>query len=738
MGHRRDIEGLRALAVIAVLAYHAGVPFTGGGFVGVDVFLVISGFLITSLLIHEWNESGRISLAGFYARRARRLLPISAIVLAATAAASVVWLESTRLDELGVDILAASGFAVNLVLAGRGTDYLAAELAPSAIQHYWSLAVEEQFYILWPALLLLALTGGRRIATVAIAAVTIATMTAASLTASIIWTGSHPTWSYFGLHTRAWELGLGALLAVVGTTAARVPDTIRAALGWTGVAAIVASIGTFDRVEHFPGTWALLPVVGTVLALASGDENRLGPSRVLRLGPLQWAGSRSYSLYLWHWPALVIGAAALGRDPGPGATLALIGLTVVLTETGYRLVENPIRRSPRLARRSGVSLAMGAGLLAAGAIVGVTISAVDTTTRTGVIAAAPEPIPASDTSTPITEATTTTEATDDIATVIASTNPEASTEPAPPTTEPPASSTTTTAPPPPDTADATAISAIRDALDVDTLPDNLRPSILEADDDTSSLYGTGCHQYLEERAAEGCVFGDPEGDLTVALWGDSHAAQWFSAVDQIAERRGWRLIAITQGGCPVIDVLTWNRSGDAVFDHCGPWRDNVLDTFEAEGVDAILLGQHYGLLDAGTRAAVGAAVWEEQLPLLLDRLEGLDVEVTPILLIDSPDPPDDVPTCLAEHPTEISLCEPRAPGNTERAVAQVIRSVAADRGLGAIDPRPWLCVDDRCPVVVGDILVYRDSHHLSDTFVTWFTPVLDAELGPYIDSLRAR
>ena len=734
MGHRRDIEGLRALAVIAVLAYHAGVPFAGGGFVGVDVFLVISGFLITSLLIHEWNESGRISIAGFYARRARRLLPISAIVLAATAAASVVWLESTRLDELGIDILAASGFAVNLVLAGRGTDYLAAELAPSAIQHYWSLAVEEQFYILWPALLLLALTAGRRIATVTITAVT-----AASLTASIIWTGSHPTWSYFGLHTRAWELGLGALLAVVGATAARVPDTIRAVLGWTGVAAIVASIGTFDRVEHFPGTWALLPVSGTVLALASGDENRLGPSRLLRLGPLQWAGSRSYSLYLWHWPALVIGAAALGHDLGPGATLALIGLTVVLAETGYRLVENPIRRSPRLARRSGMSLTMGAGLLAVSAMVGVTISAVDTTTRTGVIAAAPEPIPASDTNaSPNTEAATTTEAPDNTATVIASTNPEASTEPTPTTTEPPATSTTTTAPPPPDTADATAISAIRAALDVDTLPDNLRPSILGANDDTSPLYGTGCHQYLEERAAEGCVFGDPDGDLTVALWGDSHAAQWFSAVDQIAERRGWRLIAITQGGCPVIDVLTWNRSGDAVFDHCEPWRDNVLNTFEAEGVDAILLGQHYGLLDATTRAAVGAAVWEEQLPLLLDRLEGLDVEMTPILLIDSPDPPDDVPTCLAEHPTEISLCEPRAPGNTERAVAQVIRSVAAERGLGAIDPRPWLCVDDRCPVVVGDILVYRDSHHLSNTFVSWFTPVLDAELGPYIDSLRAR
>ncbi len=727
MGHRRDIEGLRALAVIAVIAYHAGVPFTGGGFVGVDVFLVISGFLITSLLIREWSETGGISLAGFYARRARRLLPISATVLAATALGSVIWLEATRLDELGIDILAASGFAVNLVLAGRGTDYLAAELAPSAIQHYWSLAVEEQFYILWPALILLALVGGRRLATLVIAAVT-----AASLAASITLTGPQPTWSYFGLHTRAWELGLGALLAVIGTTTDRVPGWVRATLGWAGIAAVIVSIGTFDRVEHFPGTWALLPVVGTLLALAAGDDNRLGPSRALHLSPLQWAGGRSYSLYLWHWPALVIGAAALDRVPGPTATLALIALAVVLAEVGYRFIENPIRRSPRLIPRPGRSLILGAGLLTIGAIVGLAVTTVDRTARTGVIAAAPEPISA-----PPTAGDSKVEPPkpdDEPATVLSSSNsnPAATADDATTST----TTTTSTTIPPPTPADALTLAAILAALDTELLPDNLRPSILEANGDTSSLYGTGCHQYLEERAAEGCVFGDTDGDLTVALWGDSHAAQWFSAVDRIAEQRGWRLIAITQGGCPVIEVLTWNRSGDAVFDHCGPWRDNVIETFENEGVDVVLLGQHYGLLDAATRASVGAAVWEEQLPRLLDRLDRLERPMTPILLIDSPDPPEDVPTCLAEHPTEISLCEPRSPGNTERAVAQVIRTVAAERGLGAIDPRPWLCVDDRCPVVVGDLLVYRDSHHLSNTFVSWLTPVLDAELGPFIDSLR--
>ena len=723
MEHRRDIEGLRALAVIAVIAYHAGVPLTGGGFVGVDVFLVISGFLITSLLLTEWDGSGRISLTRFYARRARRLLPISAAVLAATGLASVIWLEPTRLDELGVDILAASGFAVNLVLAGRGTDYLAAELAPSAIQHYWSLAVEEQFYVLWPALILIALRLGRRTAVGAVVA-----LTAASALASALLTGPHPTWSYFGLHTRAWELGLGALLAVTLTATRRAPENLRAGLGWIGLVAIGIAIATFDRVEHFPGTWAALPVIGAALVLISGDDNPRGVARLLRLSPLQWAGSRSYSLYLWHWPALVIGAAAIGREPGPLATVALVATSIALAEIGFRLIENPIRRSPRLARRSGLSLTVGAGLLAVGAVVGLAVSNVDTTKRTGVIAAAPEPAPAlPEVTEPEAEPPE-----GEPATVFSSANdePTASVEATATTTTSTTSSTTV---PPPTPADAIALDAIADALGARVVPDNLRPSLLEANRDTSPLYGTGCHQYLEERAAQGCVFGDPDGDITVAIWGDSHAAQWFSAIDLIAEQRGWRLVSITQGGCPVIDVLTWNRSGDAVFDHCAPWRDNVLDRFAEEEVDVVLLGQHYGLLDADSRGAVNASVWAEQLPALLDRVSET---MTPIVLIDSPDPPEDVPTCLSEHPEEIEVCEPGAPGNTETAVAATIREITAERGVGTIDPRPWLCVENRCPVVVGDILVYRDSHHLSDTFVRWFTPVLDRAIGPYIDSLR--
>ena len=197
MKHRRDIEGLRAVAVIAVLLFHFGVPFTEGGFVGVDVFFVISGYLITSLLVNERIGTGRVSLVDFYTRRIRRLLPISATVLLVTALAAAVWLEPTRLADLARDIRAAATFTVNMVFADRGTDYLGAELPPSPIQHYWSLAVEEQFYLVWPALIAaVTFAGGRGTRNVrARVAAAMAIIVFASFALSVLTTGSGPAWA---------------------------------------------------------------------------------------------------------------------------------------------------------------------------------------------------------------------------------------------------------------------------------------------------------------------------------------------------------------------------------------------------------------------------------------------------------------------------------------------------------------------------------------------------------------
>ena len=722
MTHRRDIEGLRAVAVAAVLAYHAGVPGVGGGFVGVDVFLVISGFLITGLLLEERRRTGRIDLAGFYGRRIRRLLPISSVVLAATAIVGAVVLAPTSLADLGTDVIAAAAFVANIVFALRGTDYLAGDADPSAIQHYWSLAVEEQFYLLWPGLIALVTLGRRAITTRVTIAVS--TVIGVSLTASIALSPAMPTWSYFGLHTRAWELGVGAALAIAWSRIEHLPGVLRNILGWCGLAAVTVAIITFDRVEHFPGWAALLPVLGAAALIAAGDDGAWGPRRLLSNGIVQWVGSRSYSLYLWHWPALVLGAAWIGDDPGPAETAMLMLIAGGLSELGYRLVEDPIRRSPRLRSRPRATWALGAVAVTLAVAVGTVTAVRRPDISTGVQAAAPQLI--APTTTDATDATTDT--TTDTATIVDAAAPDPTVPPAPVRI---------------DNRDDPPLDAVITALSATVLPDNVRPSPYGAGADTSVLYETECHQFMTPSVADDCVFGDPEGDITIGLLGDSHAAQWFVAVDAIAREQGWRLLAHTQGGCPLLDVVTWNRGADAYFTHCTTWRDAVIDRFVAEGVSIALLSQHWGLLTGPEGQSVPADVWARDLPGVLTGLR--DVGIEPVLFLDSPDPYDSAPACAAANPTDLTRCEPGVLRNNERSVRSTASGIADDLGVGLIDPHRWLCVDEtpddeddttRCPVVIGDILVYRDSHHLSNTFVEWFTPVLAATIVPFIDTRR--
>lgn len=728
MVHRRDIEGLRAIAVAAVIAYHAGVPGIGGGFVGVDVFLVISGFLITGLLIDERQRTGRIDLVAFYGRRIRRLLPISSIVLVSTAVVGALVLAPTALADLGTDVIAAAAFVANMVFAMRGTDYLAGDADPSAIQHYWSLAVEEQFYLLWPGAIALVSLGCR--AVTARIATAVGLVIALSLAASITLSPTMPTWSYFGLHTRAWELGIGAALAVVWSRVERIPRALRAMLGWAGLGAVIVAIATFDRVEHFPGSAALVPVLGTAALIAAGDDRRFGPRRLLSSGPAQWIGSRSYSLYLWHWPALVLGAAWIGRDPTVLETVLLLAITGGLSELGYRLIEDPIRRSPRLraGRRSTWALGVAAVVLAVAAGTVTTVRRPDIST--GVQAAAPV-LAVAPTTTAVS--TTSTDAVPD------------TTVSGPVPGDDPVETATTLPPAPPriDNRAAAPLDAVVAALSATVLPDNVRPSPFAAGADTSLLYETECHQFMTSTVADGCVFGDPDGEFTIGLLGDSHAAQWFVAVDAIARAEGWRLIAHTQGGCPLIDVVTWNRGADAYFTHCTAWRDGVLERFRAEDVDVALLSQHWGLLTGPEGQSVPAEFWERDLPGVLAGL--LDDGIEPVWILDSPDPYDSAPACVAANPNDLSRCEPGLLRNNERAVRAAATSIADDLGIGLIDPHRWLCVDEtpddgddttRCPVVIGDILVYRDSHHLSNTFVEWFTPVLAETIVPAVTARR--
>jgi peptidoglycan/LPS O-acetylase OafA/YrhL len=362
---RPDIEGLRAIAVGLVLLFHGfGSPVTGG-FVGVDIFFVISGFLITSLLLAEQQKKGRISISRFYARRVRRILPASALVVVVTVVASYYFLGFISGNDVAAAAKWTSVFAANIHFGIVQTDYFGSQMPPSPLQHMWSLGVEEQFYVVWPGLfllLVLVVRGARHRNALAAALLLVI---GASFWWSVVQTVSNPTWAYFSPLTRAWELALGALVAVLAPTIGRLsagwPSQL-VALG--GLIGIGSSAFLLNPSVPYPGSAVALPVISTALVIAAGCANdRTVVGRALSVRPMQWIGARSYSLYLWHWPLLIVAAQYVGDDLSRWQSTGLLVLAVIASALTYRLVENPVRRAPFLASRTGLSLAMGAALI---------------------------------------------------------------------------------------------------------------------------------------------------------------------------------------------------------------------------------------------------------------------------------------------------------------------------------------------------------------------------------------
>ncbi|MEV6524783.1 acyltransferase family protein [Longispora sp. NPDC051575] len=353
-GFRADIEGLRAVAVLTVLGFHAAVPHLGGGYVGVDVFFAISGFLITGLLVAELSRTGRVSLAEFYARRARRILPAAGLVLVATALAGWVLLPPLRQRDVAADVLAAALHVGNWRFVATETDYLHAG-DPSPLLHYWSLGVEEQFYLLWAPVLALVAYLARRRPLLVVAGVLVAG-TAASFALSLHWTETSGPLAYLSSPSRAWQFGVGGLAALAAPWAARVPVWARGVLGAAGLAAIGASTALFTSQTPFPGTAALAPTLGAVAVLLSNA----GPARsLLTLAPVRLVGRLSFAWYLWHWPVLVLAEAAQGPLDWPVKLALVLGAGLPAAATLW-LVERPVRFSVSISAFPRRGLAIGA------------------------------------------------------------------------------------------------------------------------------------------------------------------------------------------------------------------------------------------------------------------------------------------------------------------------------------------------------------------------------------------
>ncbi|GGK73508.1 acyltransferase family protein [Ornithinimicrobium pekingense] len=493
---RRDIEGLRAVAVGTVLLYHLHVPWFPGGFAGVDVFFVISGFLITSLLLREVARTGTVSLLEFYARRARRLLPAASVVIAFTLAAGWLVLPGSERTNLLSDVLGSTLYVVNWVLAARSVDYLAQDAGVSPLQHYWSLSVEEQFYIIWPVLILLAVTlaARYRLRPRRVALLLLAGLGAASLVWSVLETRANPATAYFVTTTRLWELAAGAVLAFLVPRLTRIPRWLSQAGVLLGLAMIGYAVVALDASTPWPGSAALLPVLGSVLVIAAGTPGHrtLGGS-VLSVPVMVWVGGLSYAIYLWHWPLVVLAEARWG-SLGVPALLLLGVLSVGLAWATKHLVEDPVRYQRRLAARPALSLAAGGTTMA----VICAVALAGWVTRPSLPSTVTSPGPA--------------------ALVV--------------------------------DADATPWQPLEDPAPAYPSEGELQPLPELATEDVPPYYDDGCQIASgEPDPRQDCVYGVPGSQTEVVLWGDSKLGQYFSAFEGIAQQEGWRLTTYLKSAC---------------------------------------------------------------------------------------------------------------------------------------------------------------------------------------------
>src|SRR6185437_6468692 len=377
LGYRADIEGLRAVAILLVVAVHSGVQWLPGGFVGVDVFYILSGYLITGLLVQESVTTGRLRFANFYARRLRRLLPALLLMLAVTCVLANMLMPPTELPGQASNAASAALWLSNFQFAFWNLDYFAPASDTALFLHTWSLGVEEQFYLVWPLLVVIAMAAwkyAKQPPTTRRLKWLFGGIFIVSFVLSCYWTKTSPLFAFYLMPARAWQFALGALVFVsVGSPEFRMNSAGRrffwfGPIGWIGLAMILLAALFIHPTTPYPGTWALVPSFGAALVLGAGGYNAtMGVGRMLSWPPMQALGRVSYSWYLWHWPILLLGATLVDMNNG-WARLLLVLVSLLIAAVSYHLFETPIRQNRRLVAKPGLTVAAALAVMVGAAL----------------------------------------------------------------------------------------------------------------------------------------------------------------------------------------------------------------------------------------------------------------------------------------------------------------------------------------------------------------------------------
>ncbi|MFD4959961.1 acyltransferase family protein [Microbacterium sp. NPDC058389] len=660
---RAEIQALRAVAVLGVLLFHLWPQRLPGGYVGVDVFFVVSGFLITAHLIRERTASGHISLSRFWARRVRRLLPGSLLVLAATALGVWAFVPESRWAQFGGEIVASVLYVENWALAAQSVDYMALSNVKSPVQHFWSLGVEEQFYLLWPLLIILAFvlaTRWRRVARTAVPLV-LGLVVVASLTLSIVQTAADPSVAYFSTFTRGWEFGLGALLALlIGKVAEPIPERLAPVVSWLGFAFIAVSMILYTGTTPFPSFTALLPVVGALAVIAAGTPARRGsPAPLFRLRPVQFVGDVSYGAYLWHWPLIVLFPYAFGFQIGTVVAIALLAVSLVLGWASKRFVEDPIRTAKLVARsRTAWTFAGAAAVMAL-------VIAIAAPLATHVI-----------------------------------------TPPAPPTAD--------------GVPDCYAAAAMldEDCDPVEQVP--LVASLASFSIDLPPQEFRDCERATTAGEARRCDFGPiPATGPHVALIGDSHGTRIAEPLRDAVSAEGGTLTTYLVSGCAMMSrELTGSAWGfeQAYAEQCRDVTTSVHDAVAADpDIDTVVLTNRTRLYMSD--AAAFHPLTTAEIESSIQALQAAGKRV--IVLRDPPEmsaiPPQggqSAADCLAAAPNPSACSLPLGAAD----FADPMVAAARATGVDVIDLDDAFCDSTRCMSRIGGVVVYTDDNHLTRSF----------------------
>jgi peptidoglycan/LPS O-acetylase OafA/YrhL len=589
-----EIQGLRALAAILVLIYHA--KFVPGGFIGVDLFYVISGFLITGLILKELEATGKLDLKNFYQRRIKRLLPTSAFVLLITAVASLILLPPIYRDNLGKDVIAVALYISNYTFAWWQNDYQNLDALPSPFLHYWSLAVEEQFYLIWPILIIFLAKRGVNWIRNGVIAIFIS-----SLLLSMIQTQISPIWAFYSLSTRAWQLAAGALLLFISNKRLK-----HQSFTWLGVIVIGLAALIFNENTAYPGYLALLPVVGSVLLIASIGSWPKVLTKSFNNPIAQWLGEISYPLYLWHWPILVLPSVWLGQSLTVIQRIFCLFVTVVFAHLTSKYIEQPLRYQKFSTAFVYKALV---GITASSVAIGVIINL----NSTNII------------------------------------SPKMS-------------------------------QYSFDLNEVAKLP---------------IIYDDGCHANYGQTNTTECLYGDKSSNKEIVLFGDSHAAQWFPAVEKIATSQGYKLFSFTKASCSAIDLPRATK-GAFKASECRKWQDNQIAKIKKIKPNLLIItnSEHYQLKSKENSKQF---YWQQGQRKLYEVLK--PVSENAIFLVDTPKPQIDVPACLAS--------------GKEQECTQINKPIIfGSPSYKRVDLTNWFC-NSSCPTIKDDYIVYRDASHIS-------------------------